>query len=75
MEPTTLEIDLSPHAISRYAERVRPALDLDAAADELAHLATFAELSERPPAWLAARQHDEAPLYLLLGDVRASVLH
>jgi hypothetical protein len=58
-------IDLTAHAIQRFRDRVRPALDLDAAAEELARLAGQAELTPCRPPWLQGFAH----LYLVLGDV------
>jgi hypothetical protein len=58
-------IDLTAHAIQRFRDRVRPALDLDAAADELARLAGQAELTPCRPPWLQGFAH----LYLVAGDV------
>jgi hypothetical protein len=36
MPAAVTTIDLTAHAIQRFRDRVRPALDLDVAADELA---------------------------------------
>jgi hypothetical protein len=63
MQLTT--IDLTAHAIERFRDRVRPGLDLDAAADELARLATIAEVTPVRPDWLKGF----ALLYLVAGDV------
>jgi hypothetical protein len=62
---TATTIDLTEHAIERFRERVRPAIDFDAAADELAQIAARGELTAVAPAWLRAR----ALVYLVLGDV------
>ena len=45
MSAAPLTIDLTAHAIRRFRDRVRPALDLDCAADELARLVGQAELT------------------------------
>jgi hypothetical protein len=63
--PQTLTIDLTAHAIERFRDRVRPGLDLDAAADELARLAGVAEVTPLRPEWL----NGFALLYLVVGDV------
>ena len=63
--PAAVTIDLTAHAIERFRDRVRPALDLDAAAEELARLAGQAELTACRPPWL----HGFAHLYLVAGDV------
>jgi hypothetical protein len=65
MPAAVTTIDLTAHAIKRFRDRVRPALHLDAAADELARLAGQAELTPRRPPWLQGFAH----LYLVLGDV------
>jgi hypothetical protein len=65
MSAAVTTIDLTAHAIQRFRDRVRPALDLDAAADELARLAGQAELTPSPPEWLRGFAH----LYLVAGDV------
>jgi hypothetical protein len=65
MSAVVTTIDLTAHAILRFRDRVRPALDLDAAADELARLAGQAELTPCRPEWLQGFAH----LYLVAGDV------
>ena len=66
---SALTIELSSHAVDRFRERVRPGLDPEAACDELARLAAIGELHDEAPAWLAARQRQEATAYLVAGDV------
>jgi hypothetical protein len=65
MSAAVTTIDLTDHAIQRFRDRVRPGLDLDAAADELARLVGHAELTPCRPDWL----HGFAYLYLVAGDV------
>jgi hypothetical protein len=65
----SVTITLSHHAIQRFHERVRPALDRDSAADELARIALAGRVLGEAPAWHAASAAQEAPLYLVLGDV------
>jgi len=43
-------IQLSTHAVERFQQRVRPALALPDAGEELARLALVAELAAEPPA-------------------------
>lgn len=62
-------IQLSTHAVERFQQRVRPALALPDAEEELARLALVAELAAAPPAWHAAACAQVAPWYLVLGDV------
>jgi hypothetical protein len=65
MPTAPLTIDLTAHAIRRFRDRVRPGLDLDCAADELARLVGHAELTPLAPTWV----HGFAHLYLVAGDV------
>jgi hypothetical protein len=65
MSAAPLTIDLTAHAIRRFRDRVRPALDLDCAADELARLIGQAELTPEAPAWVEGFAY----LYLVVGDV------
>jgi hypothetical protein len=61
-----VEVELSPHAIQRWQERVRPGLSLEQAEDDLAHqLATNARWGDCPD-WLDDRYQDAD--WLLLGD-------
>lgn len=64
-----LTIHLSDHAVERFQQRVRPALALPDAREELVHLALVAELATEPPAWHAACCAQLAPWYLVIGDV------
>ena len=65
MPAAVTTIDLTAHAVRRFRDRVRPALDLDCAADELARLVGQAELTPEPPAWVEGFAY----LYLVVGDV------
>src|SRR4051812_25655150 len=67
METFTIEITL--HAVERFRERVRPALPLDAAEDELALLLTFAEVTAEAPAWMAHTTREATHAYAVIGDV------
>jgi len=62
------EIVLTNHAIARFHERVRPALELEAAACQLVELARAADVTIDPPAWLAASDLP-ADAYLAMGDI------
>jgi hypothetical protein len=64
------DLELSAHACARYVERIRPALERDAAARELARLIwEQGRIVADPPAWLAERQRAEpADAYVLVGD-------
>jgi hypothetical protein len=66
---STVTLHLSPHAVERFHQRVRPALAVAEAEDKLARLALFGELTPHPPAWHAATAADIAPWYLVIGDV------
>ena len=64
------DLELSAHACDRYVERIRPALEREAGARELARLIwEQGRLVADPPAWLAERQRAEpADAYVLVGD-------
>ena len=64
-----LTIQLSQHAVERFQERVRPALDVAPAADELAALILFGDVVDTPPSWHAGTCAQLAPFYLVAGDV------
>lgn len=66
---TTLDYHLTTHAISRFRERVRPALTWTHAEREFNHVLALAEATPHPPAWMAERQRQHADLYLVLGDL------
>src|SRR4051794_29245874 len=65
---STFTIHLSEHAVERFRQRVRPALDRNRAEDELARLALFGDVVAQPPAWHAAATADIAPWYLVIAD-------
>lgn len=65
-------VHLRDHAVDRYVERVKPALDRPAAIKDLEHVAELARLGERPD-W--THQRFDAPslgecfvCWLLIGD-------
>lgn len=64
-----LDCHLTTHAISRFRERVRPALTWERAEREFNAVLAVAEATQHAPAWLAARQRQHADLYLVLGDL------
>lgn len=63
------DLVISKHASERFHSRVRPTLDPDAASAELARLANLGEVVAEPPRWFAERQREEAPRYLVVGDL------
>ena len=69
MTTRDVQINLSDHAIRRFRERVRPALDDAGARSELSHLIAFGEIVGEAPAWLAATQRQRASCFLVLGDL------
>ncbi len=64
------DLELSAHACDRYVERIRPALEREVGARELARLIwEQGRLVADPPSWLAERQRAEpADAYVLVGD-------
>ena len=65
----TLTIHLSTHAVERFQQRARPALDPDDALDELARLVLVGEVVDTPPGWHARACAQIAPWYLVVADV------
>jgi hypothetical protein len=64
-----LDCHLTTYAISRFRERVRPALAWEQAEREFKTVLLLAEASLCAPSWLADRQRQESDLYLVLGDL------
>jgi hypothetical protein len=64
------DLELSAHACDRYVERIRPALERESGARELARLiCEQGRLVADPPGWLAERQRAEpADAYVVVGD-------
>ena len=62
-------IRFSDHAINRYQQRCKPALDRVNAQQDLGQLVPIGRLLTRAPNWLAARQRRNSPVYLEIGDV------
>lgn len=62
-----MEVSLTAHAISRYIERVKPAMDSNAARAELERLVEHADITptSTPPRWVA---EGEREAYLPLTD-------
>src|SRR4051794_10957050 len=60
------EVHLSAHAIDRFHERVRPALERPAAAAELERLAEVGAIVRDEPDWLHASPDAGGEAYLLL---------
>ena len=65
----TLDCHLTTHAISRFRERVRPALTWEHAEREFNLVLALADATPHAPAWVAERQRQHADLYLVLGDL------
>jgi hypothetical protein len=63
------DLVMSKHAVERFQSRVRPTLDPDTASAELSRLAGLGELVAEPPLWFIERQRQEAPQYLVVGDL------
>lgn len=63
------DLMISKHAAERFHSRVRPTLDPDTASAELSRLANLGEVVAEPPRWFAERQREEAPRYLVVGDL------
>lgn len=62
-------ITFSRHAVERYCERAFPAAEPRLAEARLDALAGSARIASRPPRWFAERAHEEAELYLVIGDL------
>jgi hypothetical protein len=56
------------HAVERYIERVKPALEFEAAMHEIRALTPSAEFSESRPAWAAATNEPDSEGYLVVCD-------
>src|SRR4051794_25757518 len=60
---------ISRHAAERFQSRVRPTLAPGAASAELERLARLGDVVTEPPRWFAERQREDAPRYLVVGDL------
>ena len=65
----TITVELSRHAVERFQQRVRPALEPLEAEEELARLALVAELTSEPPDWHAVSCAQRASWYLVAADI------
>ena len=65
----TEDLVISKHAAERFHSRVRPTLDPDGASAELERLVSLGDVVVEPPRWFAERQREEAPRYLVVGDL------
>src|SRR4051794_25292553 len=61
------ELVLSDHAIARFHERVRPALEIEDAARQLVSLVELGALTLEPPRWIVMTAAGDA--YLTVGDI------
>ena len=69
-------VDLSRHAVERFQERVRPALMLGRAEDELARLVASAELTGVCPGWVSQEERERpADAFAVLSDGVCLILY
>jgi len=59
---------LTTHAITRFVERVRPALRWSAAEEELSRLLALGEAVEQPPPWFVDRAQQQAARYVVIAN-------
>jgi len=64
-----LRVCVSPHALTRYVERVKPGLEIGAAYRDLTRVSEHGEIVLDPPPWLARTMLKRADLYLQIGDI------
>jgi len=65
----SVAVQFSEHAVTRFAERVRPTLDTDHIREELSRLLSTATVSKVPPDWVRPGSGKVTPAaYLVLGD-------
>ena len=69
LPPTAANVQVSAHAAEQYQQRVKPALELDAARAELEQLVKVAQITPSEPPWVHAA--DPAPFYLLISNALA----
>jgi hypothetical protein len=62
------EVAVTDHAVSRYQERVRPGLGLDAAEAELLAALPFARVQAERPEWRVAPVDHPVAAWAMLGD-------
>ena len=67
MNGTDVAVRISPHAVERYRERVRPALDDTGAAREFLRTIENAEIRTSPPVWLG-RTSQRPAFYICIAD-------
>ena len=65
---STFTVQLSEHAIQRFRQRVRPAVGVAEAEDELVRLALVGDLVPEAPAWHAVATADIGPWCLVIAD-------
>lgn len=61
-------IHFSNHAIDRYRERVKPAMQRNHVKRELKHLATLATMTEAPPDWIGNKPSEDPHRYIEITD-------
>jgi hypothetical protein len=64
--PSPEQVTVSAHAVEQYRDRVKPALDPDAARAELEQLCTLGRIQAEAPGWVNPAR--PAAYYLRLGD-------
>lgn len=64
-----VSVRISDHAITRYRERCKPALDDENAGRDLGRIAALGRVLTEAPRWLVGRARQTSPLYLEVGDI------
>ena len=67
--PNVANVRVSGHAAEQYQQRVKPALELDAAREELQQLVAVADITSTEPPWVRAA--DPAPFYVVVSNALA----
>ena len=68
MKASHVRLCVSSHCVERFQLRVRPALDVSRAHEELSRLLPTAVVQGTPPSWLSERLEDRPDAYLLIGE-------
>lgn len=66
-----MEFAISQHAVELFREQIRPALDFEAAATELARLAAAGQVARVPPGWAQTSEDHTTDGWVLIGDAIA----
>jgi hypothetical protein len=70
--PTPETVRITKHAANQYQQRVKPALDVDAARAELERLRLVGKITANEPRWVNAAR--PAPYYPTISDAAALLL-